>query len=137
MNLQQGYKVIFEGASTQDSEAGALVRNFFASKTEGYTEDNSVKLSFVDAAGAEVSFGDFALVYEKDGALFGSVSGIPTEADVNFVVKADDKIIFGNIVAAGDVEDVEEDEEEEEVVEPETEDEEEVVEPEVDPEDAE
>lgn len=70
MNLQNGYKVIYEKAANGEHV-------FFASRTGTF-------------AGAEelgrLVEGEYKLIYEKDGKLFSSITGIPTESDEEFTV---------------------------------------------------
>lgn len=66
MNLQNGYKVIFEKAA--DGK-----RTFYASKSG----------TFVDAEqiGEAIEIGKYKLIYEKCGRFYGSESGIPADSD--------------------------------------------------------
>ena len=75
MNLQNGYKVIFEKIA--DGE-----RTFFADKLDG-----TAAVQIGDA----VKIGQYKLVYEKDGQIYGSVSGVPASDDHCF---ADFDIVF-------------------------------------------
>ena len=74
MNLQNGYKVIYEKAADG-------MRTFYASKT-GFFADAEVI--------AEAEIGKYKLIYEKDGKFFGSETGLPTEDDYCF--EAFDKV---------------------------------------------
>ena len=65
MNLQNGYKVIYEKIT--DGE-----RTFFASKLDG--ED-------AKQIGNAIKIGKYKLVYEKDGMIYGSETGTPAEGD--------------------------------------------------------
>ena len=68
MNLQNGYKVIYEKSA--DGK-----RTFYASQTG----------IFADAAAlAEVEMGKYKLVYEKAGKIYGSESVVPAEGDYCF-----------------------------------------------------
>ena len=67
MNLQNGYKVIYEKAAEGK-------RTFYATKTN--VCDPTVDDKIVEAA-----IGEYKLIYEKDGQCFGSVTGVPTEED--------------------------------------------------------
>lgn len=68
MNLQNGYKVIYEKAA--DGK-----RTFYASKT-GLFKDAEVI--------AEATIGEYKLIYEKNGMFYGSTTGIPAEGDYCF-----------------------------------------------------
>jgi hypothetical protein len=68
MNLQNGYKVIY------DKAAGGK-RAFYASKT-GFFADADLIM--------EATIGDYKLIYEKDGKFYGSTTGIPAEGDKCF-----------------------------------------------------
>ena len=59
MNLQNGYKVIYEKIA--DGE-----RTFFADKLDGTTATQ---------LGETIKVGEYKLVFEKDGGIFGSVTG--------------------------------------------------------------
>ena len=67
MNLQNGYKVIYEKAA--DGK-----RTFYATK-------NVVCDPTVDDKILEATIGAYKLIYEKDGQFYGSTTGIPTEND--------------------------------------------------------
>ncbi len=69
MNLQNGYKVIYEKASDN-------TRAFYASMSGVFADAEKI---------AEVAMGEYKLIYEKDGQFYGSTSGIPTESDHCFV----------------------------------------------------
>ena len=71
MNLQNGYKVIYEKAA--DGK-----RTFYATK-------NVVCDPTVDDKIVEATIGQYKLIYEKDGQFYGSTTGIPTENDHCFV----------------------------------------------------
>jgi hypothetical protein len=66
MNLQNGYKVIFEKAA--DGK-----RAFFASKTGLFADAEQI--------GEEFEIGQYKLIYEKGGRFYGSESGIPADGD--------------------------------------------------------
>lgn len=68
MNLQNGYKVIYE--KTADGK-----RIFYATK-------NSKCDPTVDTKIAEATIGEYKLVYEKDGKIYCSTTGIPANSDV-------------------------------------------------------
>jgi hypothetical protein len=67
MNLQNGYKVLYEVAA--DGK-----RTFYATK-------NVVCDPAVDDKIANVTIGEYKLVYEKDGQIYGSTTGVPTTED--------------------------------------------------------
>ena len=69
MNLQNGYKVIYEKAA--DGK-----RTFYASKTGVFADAEKI---------LEATIGEYKLIYEKNGQFYGSTSGIPTENDYCFV----------------------------------------------------
>ena len=69
MNLQNGYKVIYEKAA--DGK-----RTFYASKTGVFADAEKI---------LEATIGEYKLIYEKNGQFYGSTSGIPTEDDYCFV----------------------------------------------------
>ena len=74
MDLQNGYKVIYEKVADGN-------RTFYASKNGLF-------------AGAEVvteaAIGEYKLVYEKDGKIYGSKTGVPATGD--FCFEAFDKV---------------------------------------------
>ena len=65
MNLQNGYKVIFEKAA--DGK-----RTFYASKSGVFADAEVI---------GEAVIGQYKLIYEKAGKVYGSESGIPAEGD--------------------------------------------------------
>jgi hypothetical protein len=65
MDLQNGYKVIYEKAA--DGK-----RTFYASKSGVFADAEKI---------AETAIGQYKLVYEKAGQIYGSESGIPAEGD--------------------------------------------------------
>ena len=69
MNLQNGYKVIYEKAV--DGK-----RTFYASKTGVFADAEKI---------LEATIGEYKLIYEKNGQFYGSKSGIPTNDDYCFV----------------------------------------------------
>ena len=71
MDLQNGYKVIYEVAA--DGK-----RTFYATKSN--TCD-----PIVDDKIVEAKIGQYKLIYEKDGSFYGSESGIPAANDYCFV----------------------------------------------------
>ena len=70
MNLQNDYKVIYE-VITEGKRA------FYASKDANCVPTGDEKL-------VEATIGEYRLIYEKDGRIYGSVSGIPAEGDYCF-----------------------------------------------------
>jgi hypothetical protein len=68
MNLQNGYKVIYEKAA--DGK-----RTFYASKTGLFADAEVV---------TEAEIGKYKLIYEKAGRLYGSETGVPTGDDYYF-----------------------------------------------------
>lgn len=67
MNLQNGYKVIYEKIADNK-------RAFYATQT-GVCDPE------VDSKIVEVNIGDYKLIYEKDGQIYGSTTGIPADGD--------------------------------------------------------
>ena len=110
MNLQNGYKVIYEKAT--DGK-----RTFYASK-------NVVCDPTVDDKIIEATIGEYKLIYEKAGQFYGSTTGIPAEGDYCFVEF--DKVF--KVVAEEPVTDAED----EVIVEPTAPEDDEPVEPEAD-----
>ena len=100
MNLQNGYKVIYEKAA--DGK-----RTFYASKTGVFADADKI---------AESVIGQYKLIYEKAGSVYGSESGVPTENDT--CLTDFDKVFK---VAAEEPATVEVEDEETPVVEPEEE----------------
>jgi hypothetical protein len=74
MDLQNGYKVIYEKAA--DGK-----RTFYASTTGVFADADVI---------AETAIGQYKLIYEKAGKIYGSESGVPAEGDYCF--KAFDKV---------------------------------------------
>lgn len=68
MNLQNGYKVIYEKAA--DGK-----RTFYASKTGVFADAEVI---------AEAVIGKYKLIYEKAGQFYGSETGIPADTDYCF-----------------------------------------------------
>ena len=67
MNLQNGYKVIYE--VTAEGK-----RAFYATK-------NGVCDLTVNDKIVEATIGEYKLIYEKDGQIYGSTTGIPAKGD--------------------------------------------------------
>jgi hypothetical protein len=88
MNLQNGYKVIYEKAA--DGK-----RTFYASKTGVFADAEVI---------AEAEIGKYKLIYEKAGRFFGSESGIPTATDYCF--DAFDKVFVEAEVGSDEREEV-------------------------------
>ena len=70
MNLQNGYKVIYE--KTADGK-----RTFYATKNVTCNPE-------VDDKIVEAEIGKYRLIYEKGGRFYGSESGIPADGDYCF-----------------------------------------------------
>jgi hypothetical protein len=68
MNLQNGYKVIYE--KTADGK-----RTFYA--TKNVVCDPTVDDKIIE----EATIGEYKLIYEKNGEFYGSTSGIPSDKD--------------------------------------------------------
>ena len=80
MNLQNGYKVIYEKAADG-------MRTFYASKTGVFADAEKI---------AEAEIGKYKLIYEKAGRFYGSETGIPTDSDYCFT--AFDKVFIADAV---------------------------------------
>jgi hypothetical protein len=74
MNLQNGYKVIYE--KTADGK-----RTFYASKTGVFADAEVI---------TEAEIGKYKLIYEKAGRFYGSETGVPAANDYCF--EAFDKV---------------------------------------------
>lgn len=74
MELKNGYKVIYEVVDNEDA-----TRTFYAVNKEGQAEE-------IFAA----TIGQYSLVYEKDGKLYGSEKRVPTDKDA--LINAFDKV---------------------------------------------
>ena len=68
MNLQNGYKVIYEKIA--DGK-----RTFLASKTGVFADAEVI---------TEAKIGEYKLIYEKNGSFYGSKTGIPAAEDYCF-----------------------------------------------------
>ena len=68
MKLQNGYKVIYEKAA--DGK-----RTFYASKSGIFADADKI---------AEAVIGQYKLIYEKAGKIYGSESGVPADGDYYF-----------------------------------------------------
>ena len=69
MNLQNGYKVLY-------AEAADGMRTFKASKTGVFADAVPIGESF--------EIGKYKLIYTKEGQIYGSETGVPTEDDYCF-----------------------------------------------------
>ncbi len=78
MNLQNGYKVIYEKAA--DGK-----RTFYASKTGVFADAEVI---------TEAEIGKYKLIYEKAGRFYGSETGIPADDDYCFT--AFDKVFVAD-----------------------------------------
>lgn len=67
MNLQNNYRVIYENIASGN-------RTFYATK-------NAVCDPTVDDKIVEAAIGQYKLIYEKNGQIYGSLTGIPAEGD--------------------------------------------------------
>lgn len=119
MNLQNGYKVIYEKAA--DGK-----RTFYASKTGVFADAEQI--------GDIIEIGKYKLIYEKAGRFYGSETGIP--ADDDYCFEAFDKVFVSeNAEKTDEIEELvapaDQSEEEPEVTEPENSEE-----PEAEPENA-
>jgi hypothetical protein len=68
MNLQNGYKVLYEVAASGK-------RTFYASKLGVFADAEVI---------AEAETGKYKLIYEKNGQIYGSTTNIPTDSDYCF-----------------------------------------------------
>lgn len=87
MNLQNGYKVLYEKVA--DGK-----RTFFASKTGIFADAEQISDEF--------EIGKYKLIYERDGRVYASESGVPAEDDV--CMEAFDKVVLDESVAMPDEE---------------------------------
>ena len=78
MELKNGYKVIYDKATNGE-------RIFYASKTGTFTDVEEL---------VKVAAGEYKLIYEKAGQVYGSKTGIPAEGDHCFVEF--DKVFVAN-----------------------------------------
>lgn len=67
MELKNGYKVIYDEAANGE-------HTFYASKTGIFADAEEL---------VKIATGEYKLVYEKDGQLYGSKTGIPTDGDTH------------------------------------------------------
>jgi hypothetical protein len=65
MNLQNGYKVVYE-------QAAGGKRTFYASKSGFFADAEKL---------GEFEIGEYKLIYEKSGKFYGSTTGIPSDTD--------------------------------------------------------
>ncbi len=96
MTLKNGYKVIYE--VIENREDAGLTRVFKASKT-GVFEDAEVI--------GEAKIGEYKLIYEKDGKIYGSTSGVPSDDAANDFCFEDFEKVFTEAVADDGVTDEE------------------------------
>lgn len=80
MELKNGYKVIYDEAANGE-------HIFSASKTGVFADAEEL---------VKIAAGEYKLVYEKDGKLYGSATGIPADGDTHLsgfdkVIVADDE----------------------------------------------
>jgi hypothetical protein len=68
MNLQNGYKVIYDSAVNNE-------HTFYASKTGVFADAEEI---------VKLAAGEYKLVYEKNGCVYGSKTGVPAEGDTCF-----------------------------------------------------
>jgi hypothetical protein len=68
MNLQNGYKVIYDSAVNNE-------HTFYASKTCVFADAEEI---------VKLAAGEYKLVYEKNGCVYGSKTGVPAEGDTCF-----------------------------------------------------
>ena len=68
MDLKNGYKVIYE-------ETAKDTRTFYASTTGIFEDAGKI---------AQATIGEYKLIYEKDGDIFGSETGVPADGDYCF-----------------------------------------------------
>ena len=66
MNLQNGYKVIYDSAANNE-------HIFYASKTGVFADAEEI---------VKLAAGEYKLVYEKNGCIYGSKTGVPTEDEI-------------------------------------------------------
>lgn len=66
MTLKNGYKVIYDKAAEGK-------RAFYASKTGIFAGAEKI--------GEDFEIGKYKLIYEKDGSIYGSETGLPAEGD--------------------------------------------------------
>ena len=94
MDLQNGYKVIYDSAVNNE-------HTFYASKTGVFADAEEI---------VKLVAGEYKLVYEKNGCVYGSKTGVPAEDDTCFAE-------FNKVFTAEADEPVVEDETEKEPVE--------------------
>lgn len=68
MELKNGYKVLYDVAANGE-------HIFSASKTGVFADAEEI---------AKLAAGEYKLVYEKNGSIYGSKTGVPTEDDSRF-----------------------------------------------------
>lgn len=82
MNLQNGYKVIYEKIADG-------TRTFYA--TKNVKCDPAIDDKIIEAA-----IGQYKLIYEKDGEFYGSETGIPAAGDFCFTTEAFKKVFIAD-----------------------------------------
>lgn len=83
MTLKNGYKVIYE--VIENREDAGLTRVFKASKTGVFADAEII---------GETKIGEYKLIYEKDGKIYGSTSGVPSEDVANDFCFGDFEKVF-------------------------------------------
>ena len=68
MTLQNDYKVLYAKATNEK-------RAFYASKTGLFKDAELI---------TEAKIGEYKLIYEKNGGIYGSITGVPSEDDYYF-----------------------------------------------------
>jgi len=95
MDLQNGYKIIYEAPSRVTTEKPG---KFYASKT--IPEANDAMLISFNNGAEYVDLKQFKLLYSDGKHLLGSVSGIPAANDINIVIKnTNGEIVYGEVIA--------------------------------------
>lgn len=83
MELKNGYKVIYE--VIENREDAGLTRVFKASKTGVFADAEVI---------GEAKIGEYKLIYEKDGKIYGSASRVPSEDVANDFCFGDFEKVF-------------------------------------------
>lgn len=94
MKLQNGYTVMYEAKDKVTLEAPGPL---YAAPVIPRVED-AMLISYNNGA-TYVDCKQFKLIYSDGTHLFGSVETIPTEEDINIVLKAGDVVVFGEVIA--------------------------------------
>jgi hypothetical protein len=87
MTLKNGYKVIYE--VIENREGAGKTRVFKASKTGVFADAEVI---------GEAKIGEYKLIYEKDGKIYGSTSGIPSDDTANDFCFEDFEKVFTEVV---------------------------------------